>query len=54
MPFTSNYANLILNWTIGLGSASLSRPNEVYIGLTANNPEEAGGAIAELSGGGYS
>ena len=54
MPFTSNYANLILNWAIGLGSASLSRPSEVYIGLTSNNPEEASGEIVELSGGGYS
>lgn len=52
MPFTTTYANNILNWTFG--KQDLPYFSKVYIGLCSNNPEETGGTINELSGGGYS
>lgn len=52
MPYTTTYANSILNWTFG--KQALPFFSKVYIGLCSNNPEETGGTINELSGGGYS
>ena len=52
MPFTNTYANNILDFAFG--KKSLTTPSKVYIGLCSNNPEETGGTITELSGGGYS
>ena len=52
MPYTTTYANNILNWTFG--KQGLSYFQKVYIGLCTNNPEETGETFNELSGGGYS
>ena len=51
MPYTTTYANNILNWTFGKGS--LSSHSKVYIGLCSNDPEADNGTFNELSGGGY-
>ena len=52
MPFTTTYANSILNYTFSKVS-QLTAPSAVYIGLCSNNPESDNGSITELSGGGY-
>lgn len=52
MPFTTNFANEILDYALAK-RASLNAPAAVYIGLCSNDPEEDGGVIVELSGGGY-
>lgn len=52
MPFSTTYANNILNWAMGK-SASLSGHNTVYVGLCTNDPEATGGTFTELSGKGY-
>lgn len=54
MPFSTTYANQLLDWTLGKGSVSLSKFSEVWIGLSTNNPEEDNGAFTELSGDTYS
>ncbi len=53
MPFSTTYANNILNWAFGK-SGSLSGHTKVYIGLCSNDPEADGGTFNELSGNGYS
>lgn len=53
MPFSTTYANNILNWMFGKTSA-LSGHSKVYIGLSSNDPEADNGAFSELSGSGYS
>lgn len=53
MPFTTTYANNILNYALSK-TAQLTAPSAVYIGLCTNDPEADNGAITELSGGGYS
>lgn len=53
MPFSNEYANNILNFTFGKTN-SLSAPQQVYIGLSTNNPEADNGTFNELSGGNYS
>ena len=53
MPFSNNYANDILSYTLAK-TASLSAPSAVYIGLCTNDPEADGGTFTELSGGNYS
>lgn len=53
MPFSTDYANKILNWLFSKSSA-LTPPTTVYIGLCTNDPEADGGTFNELSGGGYS
>lgn len=52
MPFTTTYANNILNYALSK-TAQLTAPSAVYIGLCTNDPEADNGAITELSGGGY-
>lgn len=52
MPFTNTYANQILDYALAK-TATLTAPSAVYIGLCTNDPEADGGAISELSGGGY-
>lgn len=52
MPFSTSYANQILDFTFGK-TASLSAPSTVYIGLSTNDPEADGGAFMELSGNAY-
>lgn len=52
MPFSTSYANDILNYTFAK-TQSLSAPTAVYIGLSVNDPEADGGAFTELSGNGY-
>lgn len=53
MPFSNNYANDILSYTLAKTN-SLSAPTAVYIGLCSNDPEEDGGTFTELNGGNYS
>lgn len=53
MPFSTTYANNILNYLFAKVS-SLTPPSEIYLGFCSNDPEEDGGTITELSGGGYS
>lgn len=52
MPFSTTYANNILNWMFGK-SNSLSSHSKVYIGLSSNDPEASNGTFSELSGNGY-
>lgn len=52
MPFSNSYANSILNHTFAK-TQQLNAPNQVWIGLSSNNPEADGGTFNELSGGGY-
>lgn len=52
MPFSTTYANDILNYTFAK-TQSLTAPSAVYIGLSTNDPEADGGAFTELSGNGY-
>ena len=52
MPFSTTYANNILNWAIGK-SGSLSAHNQVWLGLCSNDPEADNGTFTELSGNGY-
>lgn len=52
MPFSTSYANDILNYTFAK-TASLSAPSSVYIGLCTNDPEADGGAFMELSDNAY-
>ena len=52
MPFSDSYANNILNYLFAK-TASLTAPSAVYIGLSKNDPEAAGGTFDELSGKGY-
>jgi hypothetical protein len=52
MPFSTSYANDILNYTFAK-TQSLSAPTAVYIGLCTNDPEADGGAFMELSGNAY-
>lgn len=52
MPFSTTYANNILNWTFGK-STGLSGHTKVYIGLSSNDPEADNGTFTELSGSGY-
>lgn len=53
MPFSTTYANNILNWAIGR-SGALSAHDKVFLGLCSNDPEASGGTFTELSGKGYS
>ena len=53
MPFTTTYANNILNYLFAKVQ-TLNAPTAVYIGLCENDPEADSGAISELSGKGYS
>ena len=53
MPFSTNYANKILNYTFSK-TKELEAPNMVYIGLCTNDPEASGGTVNEISGGSYS
>ena len=52
MPFSTTYANNILNWAVGR-SNSLSSHSKVFLGLCSNDPEADGGTFNELSGNGY-
>ena len=52
MPFSNDYANKILNFTLAK-TESLNPPSSVYIGLCTNDPEATGGTFTELSGNGY-
>lgn len=52
MPFSNTYAQQILNYTLGK-TKTLTAPSYVYLGLSSNDPEAAGGNFAELSGGNY-
>lgn len=52
MPFTTNYANQILNVAMAK-TAQMSAPAMVYIGLCSNDPEASNGSVTELSGGNY-
>ena len=52
MPFSDTYANSILNYALSK-TATLTAPNQVWIGLSSNDPEADGGTFNELSGGGY-
>ena len=52
MPFSSTYANQILNYVFSK-TASLTAPNSVYIGLSKNDPEADNGVFTELAGYGY-
>lgn len=52
MPFSTTYANNILNWAMGK-YASLSAHNQIWIGLCSNDPEADNGTFTELSGNGY-
>lgn len=54
MPFNDTYANKILSWTLGKGSADLAQLSKVYIGMSSNDPEADGGVFTELSGDTYS
>lgn len=51
MPFSTTYANNILNWAFG--KKSLSSQDYIYIGLCSNDPEADSGTFTELSGGAY-
>lgn len=53
MPFSTTYANNILNWALGK-SAAMSGHSKVFLGLCSNDPEADGGTFTELSGNGYS
>lgn len=54
MPFSTAYANEILNYTLAQTKNILTdAPLRVYIGLSSNDPEADGGVFNELSGGGY-
>lgn len=53
MPFSTTYANNILNWAMGR-SSNLSGHSQVWIGLCSNDPEASSGTFTELSGKGYS
>lgn len=48
MPFSTNYANNILNFLFAK-TPSLSAPVRVYLGLSENDPEADGGVFNELS-----
>lgn len=52
MPFSTTYANEILNYTIAKTNA-LTAPSKVYIGLSSNDPEADNGTFTELQGGNY-
>jgi hypothetical protein len=52
MPFSTTYANNILNWAFGK-SNNLAGHTKVFLGLCSNNPEADGGSFVELSGNGY-
>ena len=52
MPFSTNYANSILNTMMGRTN-SLSGHNMVFLGLSSNDPEADGGTFTELNGKGY-
>lgn len=53
MPFSTTYANNLLNWAFGK-SQGLTAHSKVYIGLSSNDPEADNGTFTELSGSGYS
>lgn len=48
MPFSTNYANNILNYLFAK-TQTLSAPSVVYLGLSENDPEADGGVFNELS-----
>lgn len=52
MPFSTAYANDILNWAMGR-TDGLIRHEQVWIGLCYNDPEADKGEFRELSGYGY-
>jgi hypothetical protein len=52
MPFSTSYANNILNWTFGKNN-SLPVPTRVFLGLSTNDPEADNGAFTELTGDTY-
>ena len=52
MPFTTDYANQILNVAMAK-TAQVSAPLTVYLGLCSNDPEASNGSVTELSGGNY-
>lgn len=52
MPFSTNYANNVLNYIFGK-SGSMNVPTNVYLALSSNDPEADNGTFTELSGGGY-
>lgn len=53
MPFSTTKAAEILNYMFSKTSTSLSAPDNIYIGLSTNDPEADGGAFNELSGNNY-
>ena len=53
MPFSTAYANEILDYTLSRSSNVSPAPDKVYIGLSSNDPEADGGVFNELSGGNY-
>ena len=52
MPFSTTYANNILNWAMGRTN-TMSGHSKVFIGLCSNDPEADNGTFTELSGNGY-
>ena len=53
MPFNTATANQLLNWTLGNSALSLDAKNNVYIGLSTNDPEADGGTFNEFEGDTY-
>lgn len=52
MPFSTAYANNILNYVFGK-TKTLSGATKIYLALSSNDPEADNGAFTELVGGGY-
>lgn len=53
MPFSTTKAEEILNYMFSKSQFNLAPPQEVYLGLSSNDPEASGGAFNEISGNGY-
>lgn len=53
MPFSTAKAEEILNYMFSKSKFNLAPPEEVYLGLSSNDPEASGGAFNEISGKGY-
>lgn len=51
MPYDVSKSNSILGWTFAKNS--LPNIQQVYVGLSSNNPEADGGTFVELTGDGY-
>lgn len=51
MPYSTTDANSILGWTFAKNA--ITSKNQVFIGLSSNDPEADKGVFTELSGDGY-